>query len=154
MPWNFCTENHYNHYDITHYLKGNGQFNTTWKSTQKFWGSRRSSNFYSWLFWHLLFHRDGVGWGVGVKQGNINPDWDLKVALYLINLRNKFNDVSLYLPVFLVRTIQYFTLVKIKLSSLRTYRCFKAWNLSTFRIASPLLGRKLTIQFQQTIFSP
>lgn len=29
MPWIICTENHYNHYDITHYLKRNGQFNTT-----------------------------------------------------------------------------------------------------------------------------
>lgn len=47
-----------------------------------------------------------------IKLDNIkNPDRKLKVALYLMNLRNKFNDVSLY-SIFLFRTIQCFTLVK------------------------------------------
>lgn len=38
------------------------------------------------------------GESLAVKLGNIiNQDWDLKIALYLMNLRNNLNDANFIL---------------------------------------------------------
>lgn len=80
------------------------------------------------------------GESLAVKLGNIiNQDWDLKVALYLMNLRNKLNDVNF---------IQFSLLEQFIILQAPEPRKTQMFKASVFGTASVLFGRKLTIQFQ------